>query len=768
MMRADLKTGPVRSPHFALVCCASAALYCGPSEPSDEGERAFIRPDAYASDTARNSTFVPNPDFIPEKKAVGFARFGLRQEGEVIVIEGDDRTVSSGGGQFGITPDNATAIIQDVLSMYPDEFDTIQLYPAFPDLVAGGSAFYSSISNSVQGIGAQTFNGRPGFGLPAEGRLSGWSNMNDILAFSDFNNATIPKGPYYAVIAQELSHRWLMFLQYKTVSGPSDELKGRQDAHWSALVDAEGSCQDGIDWVDNGDGTYTHDGESNKGFAPFDKYAMGILPKEQIAPTFKLNEATLNGNPLNKQSHSDLPRGSRVRAVSKTVITIDEVIDQLGPRNPPAGTETPYYRAAFVLVTHPGQSRTDWEPYLTTVQEIQETFPETWKEWTGGAGAICTRVSDRCPEPLIGLESYKAIDGNDNNLGPGEAFELELALRNDGIGTAEDVRVLISVEGTGVVINQNAVMSPPIPQGGSAMLPRLSMAIHGDVGCNEIVRLRITESTKEGPRFSQIIELPVGTRTERFDALEEAPDWMVNPEGTDTASTGVWALGQTEFVSLLGEVLQPAEDHSPGNGKLSFSTGPETRGGASRNDVDRGKTTVQSPVFALRGMRDPSLAFYAWHISKDFTKQPEPEELEAGALVVRGTDDDGETWVEMARITETTTEWTRVELRIRDHLELTNKVRFRFEIEEPMVAGIDPLVEAAIDDLSIVDYLEGCMIPGEMPDAGVIDGGRVDTPMREEDEGCGCTAASTSAPRSGVWGVGLMLGLFAVARRRFW
>jgi hypothetical protein len=232
--------------------------------------------------------------------------------------------------------------------------------------------------------------------------------------------------------------------------------------------------------------------------------------------------------------------------------------------------------------------------------------------------------------------------------------------------------------------------APPIGEASSAMLPRFQLSVGQDVPCNSVVTLRVRETTEQGPSFEQAIELPVGTRVERVDVMEEDVDWNINPDGTDTASTarnGAWELGAPNFTSLLGEILQPREDHTPGAAKLAFTTGVATFGQPARGDVDRGKTTLESPVFALRDLRDPQLVFYVWHVARDFTKDP-PVDVPSAALIIKGTDDGGETWNEMARIEQNTTEWTRIGLRIRDQLELTNKVRFRFEIEEMAMGSI--------------------------------------------------------------------------------
>jgi hypothetical protein len=52
----------------------------------------------------------------------------------VIVVQGDDQTVSTGGpDSFGILDNNQVAIVNEVLAVYPDVFDTIQIYTSFID-----------------------------------------------------------------------------------------------------------------------------------------------------------------------------------------------------------------------------------------------------------------------------------------------------------------------------------------------------------------------------------------------------------------------------------------------------------------------------------------------------------------------------------------------------------------------------------------------------------------------------------------------------------
>ena len=63
---------------------------------------------------------------------------------------------------------------------------------------------------------------------------------------------------------------------------------GRDAAHWSALMHAEGSVQDGNAWRDNEDGTFTLT-DSFSRFSTLDLYAMGMIAPERVESTCVLN-----------------------------------------------------------------------------------------------------------------------------------------------------------------------------------------------------------------------------------------------------------------------------------------------------------------------------------------------------------------------------------------------------------------------------------------------------------------------------------------------
>jgi len=746
---------------ISILFCPSLLVLCHCAfEPQSDLEAPPAG--SYPHDQNLDLGHRPNPDFVPENdEEYGVISQALRADGEVLILEGGPGFLAQAGGQYGITGTNQKAIVQEVLSQYPDRFDTIAIFLSFTDANHMGTAYYQGVRNDVSGIGRSPYNGRDAWGLPRRGgRFSGFVNMNSVEMFGGLNSAGSLRSGYHAVLAQELSHRWLMFFQFKGPDGMTNSsLLGRDDAHWSVLAHAYASVQDGVDWRDNTDGTFTNFG-TERGFAPLDLYGMGVYGPDEVEEFFYITDAKLDDTDLDKESR--IPRGATISG-TRVNVNIKQVVDEMGPRNPPKGTETPYYRAAFVLITKPGQSQTEWQPYLEAVQGAQQTFPETWKEWSLGASALCTKVTEACPEPDLGLHTYRIEGGDNGSVGPGDSFRLSLDIRNDGLGIADNVEVRLESMTSSVTTDSTVGMVSGLDEGKfMTVSPAFAVSLGPELKCGDTVRFKVTMTTQEGPIFHDYIDLIIGYKQLKFDPLHEGPNWRVDPESTDTAEAGVWNLGQPEFISILGVVTQPPEDHSPGEGKLSFHTGPYKGSNFSSDDVDGGRTTLESPIFAIKDAVYPSLAYYAWHLAKDFSIFGGPEDISAD-LVVLASNDGGENWVEIDRVDENTEEWIRRDVPLRPFLEPSNRMKFRFVIEDNSDSGN---VEAGIDDIEIVDILPGCKIPdlsGDDPD-------NPDGSMLGDDadgEACGCTQLSGDVGLGQALIIALLLiGILGIRRRR--
>jgi len=189
---------------------------------------------------------------------------------------------------------------------------------------------------------------------------------------------------------------------------------------------------------------------------------------------------------------------------------------------------------------------------------------------------------------------------------------------------------------------------------------------------------------------------------------------------------------------------------------LAFMTQPRDENIFTRSDVDGGKTTLLSPVFAIGDTRDPIVRVWVWRSAYDFTERdPVPVDT---PLVIEVSNDGGQTWPYAREFTEQTVDWTPVDLRLRSEeigVDPTDRMRFRFSItEEDRTHNI----EAGVDDLEITDFLAGC--PGTIEPEDPVDDEPDDGGGGEEDDGGGCTAA----PQMPAWL--LLAAVAAFARRR--
>jgi hypothetical protein len=179
-----------------------------------------------------------------------------------------------------------------------------------------------------------------------------------------------------------------------------------------------------------------------------------------------------------------------------------------------------------------------------------------------------------------------------------------------------------------------------------------------------------------------------------YDDMEAESGWTVGAPD-DNATTGQWIridpIGTT--TTSAGEVVpvQPEDDHTPSPGTQCFVTGNGVpRGDVSAADVDGGKTTLTSPVFALAGVADPRIAYWRWVYSNNRGPGPSP-------FMAELSNDGGATWTPVDSV-QAPHSWERVELRLLDFFATPGDVRIRF-IALDASTSPNSIVEAAIDDI---------------------------------------------------------------------
>jgi hypothetical protein len=257
---------------------------------------------------------------------------------------------------------------------------------ALPTQYPGAAAFHLAFNNAdTSGIG------RTAVATPEIPVRSGvWFNH---VNYWD----TWPEGIESWVFCHELGHQWLSFARFDDGIVKSQELLGRQRAHWSYFVDTPNSPMEGNAWVDNKDGTFTTDLSTPSAFSALDLYLMGLLPPEDVPPFFYIDapDTAERGRETSPEHvYNDEPvtvSGSRVD------VTIDDIIAANGQRSPAYGEAPTEQKILYVLVVSPNELLT--EETVGRALERVDGWVDAWDTCTSGLGSMFIGVVDEGRAP---------------------------------------------------------------------------------------------------------------------------------------------------------------------------------------------------------------------------------------------------------------------------------------------------------------------------------------------------------------------------------
>lgn len=191
------------------------------------------------------------------------------------------------------------------------------------------------------------------------------------------------------------------------------------------------------------------------------------------------------------------------------------------------------------------------------------------------------------------------------------------------------------------------------------------------------------------------------------DDFSDFGNWQLGVSG-DNANTGEWVedtpLGSYDTDS--GIMVQTNFQHTPG-GEFCFVTGNASTAsaGLGENDVDAGKTTLQSPMIDMSSLTEPIVEYWRY-----YTNSP-PGGANPGQdfWQVRASNDGGANWVYVENNRTSDMSWRRNAFRVSDYLTPTATMKFQFIASDSTVVGANldggSLVEAAVDDFVVYDAL---------------------------------------------------------------
>lgn len=307
-------------------------------------------------------------------------------------------------------------IAKEFYKTHSDDYDFLVIFSNFDFQMPESEAvaFYSTIRNDTQGIGAEIFDSSSFYG--SNGKLQGAIDMGNL-----GNVVSNPFDPLFSftlgTLSHELLHRWAARSSFIKADGSiSSGLLGQGGSHWSFLLDTAGSLEYGNRWVDNSDGTFTSL-PGRKYFSPLDLYLMGFLDKSQVPPMLLIENSEVDPAQVSQS-------GVTISGAATTV-TIDDIIAADGERVPSYADSQKNFKIGCIFITQPGTYVGD---ELSAITNIMNAWPVWFSSLTGGVGKVAIDVTpiDTIPsnpgviEPVVdprttGPEVYDGVVWLQNN-----------------------------------------------------------------------------------------------------------------------------------------------------------------------------------------------------------------------------------------------------------------------------------------------------------------------------------------------------------------
>jgi hypothetical protein len=282
---------------------------------------------------------------------------------------------------------NEIALARKVYERLPDRFQFLTVFTTQP--VDGPSPVWSTtVQNSDRGIGMPIFDHSALFGSKV---LEHVVVMNDVSFYADdpLQSPLVPSYAYapstLAVLAHETGHRWLAY------AGGIDPGFASSDGHWSYSFDSGASFLGGNTITANADGSFTSVA-SMRTYGPLDRYLMGLSGPGEVEPFFVVDDVhdfvparSRGGELLGIDSHPEA--GVSFRGTRRDV-TVGDVIERTGTREPDASRARTAFRMATVLVVPAGTSAD--EAHLAKIERIRRAFGPFFRAATGNRAHMHT------------------------------------------------------------------------------------------------------------------------------------------------------------------------------------------------------------------------------------------------------------------------------------------------------------------------------------------------------------------------------------------
>lgn len=278
-----------------------------------------------------------------------------------------------------------SAVARAFYTQFGDDYQQLIVYTnrGFIPPSQGAFAFESTVRNNVTGIGGSVVDNGAEYGSPRT--LESMVMMDRVNKYSiNATDRVLREETTLSVLAHEVGHRWLATAKFSEGGVPSNELLGRQQAHWSFYMHSSGSHDEGNQIEELGVGVF-RTGPTSQRYGPLDQYLMGVRTAEEVPPFFFIRSPIADG----AQTAERAPQSNVDIKGTKKDVTIGDVIAAMGPRSPAPAPNGAPWRVAFLYVTE-GESGD--AAALAIVDGIRSQFEEFFQRSTEGRLSIDTRL----------------------------------------------------------------------------------------------------------------------------------------------------------------------------------------------------------------------------------------------------------------------------------------------------------------------------------------------------------------------------------------
>jgi hypothetical protein len=299
-------------------------------------------------------------------RAGSFAALDLSSSG---TLAGGDAAI---GERFSRTISlDLVATARRFYETHPDGYDQLVIWTDVA-VTEDAFAFQTTVANEIRGIGLDVFDQSRAFG--SGGRLRSVVMMDTLGKYpADPQTRFLGENNTVSLLGQETGHRWLAFLKFRDHNGQqSEELVGRDEAHWSFFMDSDASVMEGNDIEDLGGGAFRTAATVQR-YSRLDQYAMGYVSESQVPAFFYVEDPS---NIVPSRERDDAPRTGVSFNGTKRTVLIQDVVAVMGSREPSPSQTSRIHRQAFIFVLSSGRTldpaqadkidriRREWETFF--------------------------------------------------------------------------------------------------------------------------------------------------------------------------------------------------------------------------------------------------------------------------------------------------------------------------------------------------------------------------------------------------------------------